>query len=384
MKKIGGNSVQQTKTAIPETMLAARLHAVGQPMRVDTIATPRPGPTDILLQVKACGVVPNLRNVLDSWQTWFPHQPLPDLPATFGLDAAGVVAEVGERVHDIMVGERVYVNPLRGCGSCRACRSDQIAFCRSAVFQGYFGFGSDAQMLFDDYPHGGLGQYLAAPQSSVVKLPANVSFEQAARFGYLGTSYSALSKSGIRPGQTLLINGVSGTLGVGAVAFALAVGVTRILGTAQDHKLLERVKALAPSRIEVFSTRSGSVADWSKRLTGGEGVDVAIDSLAAGAPPAATLDALRSVRKGGRMIIIGGVSGDVPVNVKWLMDNSIQIIGSLWFSTAEGQEIADMAAAGTLDLSIFQPKTFPLSQVNDLIKHIGDREGGFTNFVVVP
>ena len=99
--------MQQAKTAIPETMLAARLHAVGQPMRLDTIATPRPGPTDILLQVKACGDVPNLRNVLDSWQTWFPHQPLPDLPATFGLDAAGVVAEVGDHVHDIKVGERV-------------------------------------------------------------------------------------------------------------------------------------------------------------------------------------------------------------------------------------------------------------------------------------
>jgi D-arabinose 1-dehydrogenase-like Zn-dependent alcohol dehydrogenase len=84
------------------------------------------------------------------------------------------------------------------------------------------------------------------------------------------------------------------------------------------------------------------------------------------------------------MVIIGGVSGDVPVNVKWLMDNSIQLIGSLWFSTGEGQEIADMAAAGTLDLSIFQPKSFPLSQANDLITHIGDREGGFTNFVVVP
>jgi D-arabinose 1-dehydrogenase-like Zn-dependent alcohol dehydrogenase len=365
-------------------MLAARLHAVGQPMRLDTVPTPRPGPTDILLQVKACGVVPNLRNVLANWETWFPHQPLPKLPATFGLDAAGVVAEVGDRVHNIAVGERVYVNPLRGCGSCRACRSDRIAFCRSAVFQGYFGFASNAQMLFDDYPHGGLGQFQAAPQSAVVKLPPNVSFEHAARLGYLGTSYSALCKSGIRPGQTLLINGVSGTLGIGAVAFDLAIGVTRILGTARDHKLLERVKALAPSRIEVFSTNSGSVEQWSKALTDGDGVDVAIDALGAGALPASTLDALRSVRKGGRMVIIGGVSGDVPVNVKWLMDNSIQLIGSLWFSTGEGQEIADMAAAGTLDLSIFQPKAFPLSQVNELITHIEDREGGFTNFVVVP
>jgi D-arabinose 1-dehydrogenase-like Zn-dependent alcohol dehydrogenase len=74
----------------------------------------------------------------------------------------------------------------------------------------------------------------------------------------------------------------------------------------------------------------------------------------------------------------------VPVDVKWLMDNSIQLIGNLWFSTAEGQELADMAGSGTVDLSIFQPKVFPLSQVNELITHIGDREGGFTNFVVVP
>jgi D-arabinose 1-dehydrogenase-like Zn-dependent alcohol dehydrogenase len=376
--------VQQSNTAVPETMLAARLHAVGQPMQIDTIPTPKPGPTDILVQVKACGVVPNLRNVLDSWETWFPQQPLPKLPATFGLDAAGIVAAVGDRVHEIKVGELVYVNPLRGCGSCRACRSNEIAFCRSAVFQGYFGFGSNAQMLFDDYPHGGLGQYQVAPQSSIVKLPPNVTFEQAARFGYLGTSYSAICKSGIRPGDTLLINGVTGTLGVGAVMFALALGVTRILGTARDQKLLARVKALAPSRIEVLSVNSGSVEQWSKDLTGGEGVDVAIDALGAGAPPASTHDALRSVRKGGLMIVIGGVSGDLSFNLKWFMDSSIQLIGSLWLSTAEGQEIADMAAAGVIDLSIFRPKIFPLSQVNDLITHIGDREGGFTNFVVVP
>lgn len=376
--------MEQASVGIPKTMLAARLHAVGQPMRLDTVPTPRPGPTDILLQVKACGVVPNLRNVLANWETWFPHQPLPKLPATFGLDATGIVAEVGDRVHNIAVGQRVYVNPLRGCGSCRACRSGRIASCRSGVFQGYFGFASNAQMLFDDYPHGGLGQFQTAPQSAVVKLPPNVSFEHAARFGYLGTSYSALRKSGITPGQTLLINGVSGTLGVGAVALALASGVTRILGTARNQKLLERVHALAPSRIEVFSTDSGSVEEWSKGLTDGEGVDVAIDALGAGAPPAATLDALRSVRKGGRMVIIGGVAGAVPVDVKWLMDNSIQLIGNMWFSTAEGQEIADMAGAGAVDLSIFKPKVFPLSQVNELITHIGDREGGFTNFVVVP
>jgi D-arabinose 1-dehydrogenase-like Zn-dependent alcohol dehydrogenase len=353
-------------------------------MRLDEIATPQPRPTDVLVRIKACGVVPNLPNVLENWETWFPHQPLPRLPASFGLDAAGLVAAVGDAVHDIAVGTRVYVNPLRGCGSCRDCRSDRIAFCRFGVFQGYFGFGPNAQTLFDDYPHGGLGQYQTAPQGAVVKLPDSLSFAQATRIGYLGTSYSALRKSGIRPGQTLLINGVSGTLGLGLVAFALATGVTSILGTGRDRALLERVKALAPSRIAVFSTKDGSVEAWAKSLTEGIGVDAAIDAQGAGAPSSGSLEALRSVRKGGAMVVIGGVSEPMPVDVKWLMDNSIRIIGSLWFSTAEGQEIADMAGAGTLDLSIFQPKVFPLAAVNELVSHIGERDGGFTNFVVVP
>jgi D-arabinose 1-dehydrogenase-like Zn-dependent alcohol dehydrogenase len=376
--------MNQDPASIPKTMIAARLHAVGTPMRLDEIATPQPRPTDVLVRIKACGVVPNLPNVLENWETWFPHQPLPRLPASFGLDAAGLVAAVGDAVHDIAVGTRVYVNPLRGCGSCRDCRSDRIAFCRFGVFQGYFGFGPNAQTLFDDYPHGGLGQYQTAPQGAVVKLPDSLSFAQATRIGYLGTSYSALRKSGIRPGQTLLINGVSGTLGLGLVAFALATGVTSILGTGRDRALLERVKALAPSRIAVFSTKDGSVEAWAKSLTEGIGVDAAIDAQGAGAPSSGSLEALRSVRKGGAMVVIGGVSEPMPVDVKWLMDNSIRIIGSLWFSTAEGQEIADMAGAGTLDLSIFQPKVFPLAAVNELVSHIGERDGGFTNFVVVP
>jgi alcohol dehydrogenase len=75
-------------------MRAARMHAVGAPMSIDTIAVPKPGSTDVLVEVKACGMVPNLGNVLANWTRWFPHLPLPRLPAIFGLDPAGVVVEV--------------------------------------------------------------------------------------------------------------------------------------------------------------------------------------------------------------------------------------------------------------------------------------------------
>jgi alcohol dehydrogenase len=128
----------------PATMRAARMHTVGGPMSIDTIPVPKPGSTDVLVEVKACGMVPNLGNVLANWTRWFPHLPLPKLPAIFGLDPAGVVVEVGDQVIDVQPGERIYVNPLRSCGACQMCRSGERTRCRYFTFNGYFGFGPDA------------------------------------------------------------------------------------------------------------------------------------------------------------------------------------------------------------------------------------------------
>jgi NADPH:quinone reductase-like Zn-dependent oxidoreductase len=72
------------------TMLAARLHKVGGPMKLEHVLILEPRPTDVLVAVKACGVVSNLINVLMHWQTWFPELPLPKPPAISGLDVAGV------------------------------------------------------------------------------------------------------------------------------------------------------------------------------------------------------------------------------------------------------------------------------------------------------
>ena len=73
-----------------KTMLAARLHEIGGPFVLEPVPLPEVRPTDVLVAVKACGVVPNLKNVVTKWPEWFPHLPLPKLPAIFGLDPAGV------------------------------------------------------------------------------------------------------------------------------------------------------------------------------------------------------------------------------------------------------------------------------------------------------
>ena len=138
------------------TMLAARLHEIGKPMQLEQVPIPTPRPTDVVVQVKACNVVPNLKNVLATYAEWFPYLPLPQLPAIFGLDSAGVVTQVGDQVRGIQVGDRVYVNPGLSCGSCRACRRGEDQNCPAYTFMGYFSFGPDGQKLFDAYPYGGL------------------------------------------------------------------------------------------------------------------------------------------------------------------------------------------------------------------------------------
>lgn len=366
------------------TMVAARLHALHTPMTLDTIPVPKPRPTDVLVKVKACGIVPNMGNVINNWPSWFPHQPLAKFPAIFGLDPAGVVEEVGEAVINVKPGDRVYVSPLRSCGSCKACRAGRRSECRYYTLNGYFSTSRDGQRIFDLYPYGGFSEYMTAPQYSLVNIPDNMSFEQAGRFGYLGTSYGALKNAGAAPGQVALIDGITGTLGVAATKLCLSMGIARILGTGRDAQLLQRVKAIAPNRIDVIQLGSGSVGEWAKALTDGEGADFVISALGARAPAATMVDSMKGVRRGGKVVVVGGVAEDVPVDVKWLMDEQIQLIGSNWFTTAQGQEMADMVSTGALDLSYLEHRRFPLAQVNEAISGLKDRDGGFSNYVVMP
>ena len=368
------------------TMLTARLHQFGAPLSLDRVPVPEPGPTDVLVAVKACSIVPNLRNVLSTdWPALFPHLVRPALPASFGLDAAGIVAAIGSQVLGARPGDRVYVNPGRGCGTCRPCRAGAIADCRSFTFQGYFGRGALSQRIFEHYPCGGLGEYLTAPQSALVPLPASVPFEAAARFGYLGTGYSALKKATVGPASSVLINAIGGTLGLGTALLALAMGATRILGTGRNPALLERVRALAPGRIAVLSVADGRpIADWAMQLTGGAGVDAVIDALPPRAPAAASLDALMALGQGGRAVDIGAMAEPLVLPPYWLKATKATLTGSSWFSTEDGAEMAEMARAGTLDLSVFEHRRFPLARVNEAIAGLADGAGGFVNSVVLP
>jgi alcohol dehydrogenase len=361
-------------------MRAARLHEPGKPMRIDRIDRPQPRPSDVVVQVKACGVIPNM-NAIFSGKLW---NLLPPLPAVVGLDAAGIVAEVGASVSNVSVGDRVYVNPLLSCGSCHYCRYESPLLCSSAALQGYFGFFPESMKLIEAYPYGGFGEYMTAEPHRLAKLPKQVTFNQAARFGYLGTSFSGLRFGGVGAGSWLGINGITGTLGVGATLLALAMGATRILGFGRNREVLAQVKALAPARIDTMALGDHPLADWLRERTDGLGVDVLLDCTGRGAAASTALDALDGVKRGGVAINIGALSEPLPLNAMKFMNSRLQYRGSNWFTTGEAQIMAEMVGVGIFDLSKIVDHPFPLERVNDALAFVRDRPGGFVNVVVNP
>lgn len=371
--------------AVPATMRVARMHEVGGALKIEQVPVPKPGSMDVLVRVRSCGIVPNLGNILANWTTWFPHMPLPPLPAIFGLDPAGEVVAVGDQVHRLKAGDRVYVNPGRSCGSCRHCRRGDGQSCQHYAFQGYFGFSTNAMQTFGDYGTGGLGEYMTAPASAIVELPDTMSFDHAARLGYMGTGYSALKKADVGPTDTILINGITGTLGISCALFGLARGVKKILGTARDKALLAEIKALAPNRIEVHSINDGPIDTWARSHTdNGEGVDAFIDCNGPGALQDSFTQGMRAMRRGATAVDVGAVMGDIPIDVHFMMDNNQKLFGSVWFTTHEGQEMADMVGSGVVDFSILETRASPLDEVNAAISGIAVRHGGFSNFVINP
>jgi len=362
------------------SMRTARLHEPGQPLQIDTVETPEPRPRDVLVRVKACGIIPNM-NAIFSGKLW---NHLPPLPASVGLDAAGVIVKVGSEVTEVAVDERVYVNPWLSCGMCPYCRAGEPLLCNAAAFQGYFGFFPHSMRRLADYPFGGFSEYITASPQRLVLLPRRVTFDQAARFGYLCTSFAALRLGGVGGGSWIAINGITGTLGAGATLLALGLGATRILGFGRNRDVLAQVKALAPDRIEVLALGDAPITDWIRQHTDRLGVDVLIDCSGRAAAAADTAAALAALKPGAVAVNIGALTEPLSIQPIRFMTGRLQFRGSNWFTTGECQLMAEMAQVGVLDLSKLETRAYSLAGVNDALAEVQKRPGGLVNIVVNP
>ena len=307
-----------------DSMQAVQMSGFGGPevLKLARVPVPPPGPGDILLRVAACGIDRKDLLVRDGTirkksagyrGAASGARADIDLPLILGAEIAGTVAAVGAQVKGFEAGDRVASLPRRGhCGICLYCHTGRSESCASAWF-----IGQDAD--------GGYAQYVLVGPDSLCPVPDAVDLVEASlSAACIGTMVRAVRDvANVRTGESVLITGASGGLGVHGVQLAKLAGAF-VIAVASSEKKAKFLRELGAD--EVVVAPHGE--DWSERvvrLTGGRGVDVGIDIVGA----AAMRFVLRSMALYGRMIIVGEVgSGTVELRPAIVLLRRLQILSS--------------------------------------------------------
>lgn len=317
---------------LPTTMRAARLHRVRsgtepELVTVDEVPVPAPGPGEVLVAIKACGVCASDLHVV---QGVTPHGPV--LPQVLGHEPAGVVAAVGDGVDGWMPGDRVAFQMARPCGRCAYCDVGREALCRDLSVPGVDADGAQAE-------------YAIADPRFLTPLPSSIPFEQAAILtDAVATPYHALKRGGVGEGVVVAIFGLGG-LGMHAVQLAKLAGAD-VIGVDLDPVNLDR--ALEWGADDVVDASDGKPARRIKELTGG-GVDRSFEFVGSNA----TVDqALKCLKPGGRATIVGLTPQPMQLMPEALfVASELELVGSFGSTASDLNELIDLVDAGRLDLT---------------------------------
>ncbi|CAI3810657.1 Quinone oxidoreductase 1 [Pseudomonas sp. MM221] len=299
---------------------------------LEDVASPQPKKNEILLDVQAAGV-----NFPDTLIIEGKYQFQPPLPFSPGGEAAGVVAAVGEKAGAFKVGDRVMA--LTGWGA--------------------------------------FAEQVAVPFYNVLPIPANMDFTTAAAFGMTyGTSMHALRQRGqLQAGETLLVLGASGGVGLAAVEIGKAMGA-RVIAAASSAEKLAVAKAAGADELIDYS--QASLREEIKRLTGGQGVDVIYD------PVGGELfeQAVRGLAWNGRLLVVGFASGSIPqLAANLVLLKGAAVLGVFWGAFAQRQPQDNAAnfrqlfawhAEGKVKPLVSQ--TYPLAEAGAAIEKLGQRQ----------
>ena len=290
--------------------ILCRAYGLPDTLTLETIPSPVPGAGQVLIDVKACSL-----NFPDTLTIRNMYQFKPLLPFSPGSEAAGVVRAVGEGVNHLKPGDRVFT------------------------------FGS----------HGGLAEELVSDARVTVPIPDEMDFVTGASTMYAyGTSYHALKdRAGLKPGETLLVLGAAGGVGLAAVELGKLMGATVIAGASTDEKLAVCAEKGATHLIN-YTTED--LRERIKEITGGKGVDVVYDPVGdKWAEPA-----IRSMAWRGRYLVVGFAGGEIPkIPLNLALLKGCAITGVFWGMFTQKEPTLSLKNMQEIAMYVMQGKLAP-------------------------
>jgi alcohol dehydrogenase len=335
-------------------MKAWRLDRLGGTLALQDVPTPEPRPGSVLVRIEASVLMSYLKPYVEGK---LPIYNPPPGPFTIGTNGVGVVAAIGRDVWHLRPGQRVVLS------------SHFVA--REHVedpAQILIGLTADAgaEAVLADWPDGTLAEYALMPVEAVTPAEGldQLDAAQLAAICRCVIPYGGLLRGRLAAGEMLIVNGATGAYGAAAVMLGAGMGAGRVIAAGRNRAALEAVSRVGGSRVSTIALTGDVNADADAlRAASGGGAHMAFDMVGQANDPTSTLAALHSLRRGGRLVLMGSMTTDLPLPYTTVMLNSWEIIGQFMYPAGAHRRLLDLLRSGLLDISPIRPCVYPLAEL---------------------
>ena len=353
-------------------MKAAVLNAFGEPLAIQTLADPAPGPGSVVVDMAAAGVTSYAANIFNGARNY-----ALELPVAPGAGGVGRVCATGPDATRLQVGDWVFCEPT--------IRSRDNA--TDTILQGWTYRTEAALPLHRLYHHGAYAEQMLVPTENVT-LIGEIDPADAGRWCALGrllVPYGGLLAGNLRAGETLVVSGATGGFGGAGVAVALAMGAARVVAAGRNPRSLDDLARRFGPRVRPVRM-TGVEADDRENIIAAAGghIDMVLDFLPREASASQVQAAILAVSHGGRIVLMGGVRSDLALSYNLLMHQELTLIGAWMYPRDAIPKMIQMVRAGLIDLGQYELTEFALDDANDAVAHAAANAGPFGLTVIRP
>ena len=324
---------------------------------------PTPGPEDVLIRVKACGIC---GSDIHGWDGSSGRR-IP--PLVMGHEAAGEVAAVGKNVTRFKAGDAVTFDSMISCGNCQFCRRGDANLCDNRRVLGV-SCGEYRQ-------HGAFAEYVVVPERITYAIPASLPSHYAAMVEPVSVAVHAVERTPLKIGDTAVVVG-SGMIGLLIIQVLRLAGCGRILAVDLDDKRLALACQLGADEA-IHAGNQDAVAMIHER-TGGGGADLAIEAVG---NSATVKTAVESVRKGGKVTLVGNLKPEIEFPLQSVVTREIDVLGSCACS-GEYPVCIDLLARGAINVEPMITARAPLEDGADWFQRLYEGEPGAMKVMLEP
>jgi L-iditol 2-dehydrogenase len=320
-------------------------------------------PDEVLIKVKACGICGSDVHGMDG--STGRRQP----PIIMGHEASGEIAEVGKKVQDWKVGDRVTfdstIYPLNDW----------------YTIHGQYNLSDNRKVLgvspVDYRKHGAFAEYVSVPAHILYKLPDSVSFEHAAMVEPVAVAAHAINRSKIQPGQSAVVVG-TGMVGMFVVKMLEIAGASPIMAVDLDNEKLEMAKGFGATHI--LNSKDEDLSENILQYTKNRGADFGFEVV--GISETVNI-CINNLRKGGTAVLVGNLSPAVKMPLQKIVTTELSVLGSCAIN-GEYEMVLDLIASGKIEVDKMISAIASLSEGESWFKRLYNKEPGLNKVILVP